>query len=77
MRSDIEDVERQVRILQARHSANEQKILQAGCEGYISKPISIVPFMETIESFLNNHGGNVVKLNKKKPPADSSNLEVS
>lgn len=56
---------------------DEQKILQAGCEGYISKPISIVPFMETIDSFLNSHGANVVKLNKKKPPADSSNLEVS
>jgi two-component system cell cycle response regulator DivK len=31
---------------------DEQKILQSGCEGYISKPISIVPFMETVESFL-------------------------
>ncbi len=31
---------------------DEEKILQAGCEAYISKPISIVPFMETVKSFL-------------------------
>jgi two-component system cell cycle response regulator DivK len=45
---------------------DEQKILQAGCEGYISKPISIVPFMETIERFLRTNGHNVVSLNKKR-----------
>lgn len=31
---------------------DEQKILQAGCEAYISKPISIMPFLETIKKFL-------------------------
>lgn len=56
---------------------DEQKILQAGCEGYISKPISIVPFMETIESFLNSAGANVVQINKKKPTAGGPNAEVS
>lgn len=31
---------------------DEQKILQAGCEAYISKPISIMPFLETVKRFL-------------------------
>jgi len=31
---------------------NEEKILAAGCEAYISKPISIVPFMNTVRRFL-------------------------
>ena len=31
---------------------DEEKILQAGCEGYISKPISINSFMEKIRSFI-------------------------
>ena len=32
---------------------DEEKILQAGCEAYISKPISIGPFLQTIEKFIN------------------------
>ncbi|MBI1275346.1 response regulator [bacterium] len=31
---------------------DEAKILACGCEGYIAKPISIVPFMEVVEGFL-------------------------
>lgn len=31
---------------------DEEKILQAGCEAYISKPISIIPFLDTIRQFL-------------------------
>ena len=31
---------------------DEEKILQAGCEAYISKPISIGSFMEKIRSFI-------------------------
>jgi two-component system cell cycle response regulator DivK len=31
---------------------DEEKILQSGCESYISKPISIGPFLETIDGFL-------------------------
>ncbi len=31
---------------------DEQKIMSAGCEAYISKPISIVPFMKTVKKFL-------------------------
>lgn len=45
---------------------DERKILQAGCEGYISKPISIGPFMETIERFLKGPGHNVVSLGSKR-----------
>lgn len=32
---------------------DEEKILQSGCEAYISKPISIGSFLETVNSFLN------------------------
>ena len=31
---------------------DEEKILAAGCQAYISKPISIVPFLNTIRRFL-------------------------
>lgn len=31
---------------------DEEKILQAGCQAYISKPISIGPFLNTIKRFL-------------------------
>jgi two-component system cell cycle response regulator DivK len=31
---------------------DEQKILQAGCQGYVSKPISIMPFVQTVKRFL-------------------------
>ncbi len=31
---------------------DEEKILAAGCEAYLSKPISIVSFMETVRRFL-------------------------
>ncbi len=31
---------------------DEQKILNAGCEGYLAKPISIESFVQTIKKFL-------------------------
>ncbi len=31
---------------------DEEKILSAGCEAYISKPISIGPFLSTVRRFL-------------------------
>ena len=31
---------------------DEEKILSAGCEAYISKPISILPFLDTVRRFL-------------------------
>lgn len=31
---------------------DEEKILAAGCQAYISKPISIVPFLNTVRRFL-------------------------
>jgi two-component system cell cycle response regulator DivK len=31
---------------------DEEKIMAAGCEAYISKPISIVPFLNTVRKFL-------------------------
>ncbi len=31
---------------------DEEKILHAGCEGYVSKPISIVDFLTSVKSFL-------------------------
>lgn len=32
---------------------DEEKILRAGCEAYISKPISIEHFLQTVRKFLN------------------------
>lgn len=31
---------------------DEEKIMSAGCQAYISKPISIGPFMETVKQFI-------------------------
>lgn len=31
---------------------DEEKIKQGGCEGYISKPISVTQFLETVRNFL-------------------------
>ncbi len=31
---------------------DEQKIREGGCEDYISKPISVVPFIETVKRYL-------------------------
>ncbi len=31
---------------------DEEKILQGGCEGYLSKPISVAKFLETVNAFL-------------------------
>jgi len=32
---------------------DEEKILRAGCEAYLSKPISIIHFLDTVKKFLN------------------------
>ena len=34
---------------------DEEKILQGGCEAYLSKPISIVKFLETVRNHLKEH----------------------
>jgi two-component system cell cycle response regulator DivK len=31
---------------------DEEKIRNVGCEGYIAKPISVMTFLETVQSFL-------------------------
>lgn len=31
---------------------DEEKILQGGCEAYLSKPISVVKFLETVRNFI-------------------------
>ena len=36
---------------------DEQKILEGGCEGYISKPISVNEFMEVIQRHINGDEG--------------------
>lgn len=33
---------------------DEERIRQGGCQAYISKPISVTKFIETIKSFLND-----------------------
>jgi two-component system, cell cycle response regulator DivK len=32
---------------------DEEKIRQGGCEAYLSKPISILKFLETVRTYLN------------------------
>ena len=34
---------------------DEEKIRQAGCEAYLSKPISVVKFLETVKNFASDH----------------------
>ena len=36
---------------------DEEKILQGGCEAYLSKPISVAKFLDTVESFLGKRRG--------------------
>jgi two-component system, cell cycle response regulator DivK len=31
---------------------DEQKIREGGCEAYLSKPISVMSFLQTIDAFL-------------------------
>lgn len=33
---------------------DEEKIRQSGCEAYLSKPISVVKFLETVRSYLDD-----------------------
>ncbi len=37
---------------------DEEKFLQNGCDGYISKPISIPKFLQTLERFMAEQGPN-------------------
>ena len=32
---------------------DEEKIRQGGCEAYLSKPISVAKFLETVKNYLN------------------------
>lgn len=34
---------------------DEEKIRQGGCEAYLSKPISVVKFLETVRNFIGDH----------------------
>ena len=36
---------------------DEERIRQGGCEAYLSKPISVAKFMETVRRFLGTPGG--------------------
>ncbi len=38
---------------------DEEKILRAGCQAYISKPISVGPFLATVRKFLGEEVGAV------------------
>ena len=51
---------------------DEEKILAAGCEGYISKPISIAPFLQKVQSFLEKSPDNVVPMASAKQETLSS-----
>jgi two-component system cell cycle response regulator DivK len=34
---------------------DEEKIRQGGCEAYLSKPISVVKFLETVRNYIGDH----------------------
>ncbi len=54
-RLKAEDILRDIPIIAVTAFAmkdDEEKILAAGCQAYISKPISIVPFLNTVRKFL-------------------------
>jgi two-component system cell cycle response regulator DivK len=36
---------------------DEEKIRQGGCEAYLSKPISVVKFLETVRNFVGGQNG--------------------
>ncbi len=38
--------------------SDEKKVLRNGCDGYISKPISVPNFMQTVERFVAEQGPN-------------------
>ena len=40
---------------------DEEKMLDAGCDGFILKPISVLSFMETIDRFVADQGPNPAK----------------
>jgi CheY-like chemotaxis protein len=44
---------------------DEKKALEAGCNGYISKPIQIAPFVSTIESYLKGESIRAPKPSRK------------
>lgn len=37
---------------------DEERIRAGGCEAYLSKPISVTNFLETVQSFLDDNVGN-------------------
>lgn len=47
---------------------DEQKIREGGCEDYISKPISVIKFIETVQKFLTKPEGEG---DAKPAPAES------
>ena len=36
---------------------DEEKIRQGGCEAYLSKPIAVVKFLETVRNYIGDAGG--------------------
>ena len=42
-------------------SGNEDKILENGCDAYISKPISVLDFLKTIDLFVTEQGPNMAE----------------
>lgn len=42
-------------------SGDEDKILEGGCDAYISKPISVLDFLKTIDLFVTEQGPNLAE----------------
>ncbi len=59
---------------------DEQKIREGGCEDYISKPISVTRFMETIQKYLQDkpaEGDSEVKAAEDKGDDDKSGTDAA
>jgi two-component system cell cycle response regulator DivK len=43
---------------------DEQKVIEAGCDGYITKPIDIQVLLKTVEKYLSNKNIDQIVLNR-------------
>ena len=41
---------------------DEERYLEAGCDGYVPKPISVPHFLDTVEKLINRPNFSTVKL---------------
>lgn len=54
---------------------DEEKIREGGCEGYISKPISVMGFLETVNVFFTDRTEDATPENLKETPEETGQEE--